>query len=80
MERKEFGYKYKACGFPDQVLEGWISTDGNRVIITPPAEDSPYSSPYWRVWVGHLETFYSFAGEDAEERAFSVAALFIKQR
>lgn len=56
---------------------GWENTSkGNRVVVLPPFE----SRKAWLVAVPHLEDSSEIIGEDAEERAFSVADLFIRQQ
>lgn len=75
MEREEYGHRY--CMITDRILPGWKSEgEGNPVVVTPPNADFPY----WIVWVPHLERNYPICGDDAEERAFSVATGFIEQQ
>lgn len=74
MERDIYGHNFQQA--EGLILEGWTSTDGNKVTVTPPQSDSHD----WKVWVPHLERIFNIQGENAEARAFSVAVGFVEQQ
>ncbi len=72
LDRSESGYNFTWS----EDLKVWYSTSGLReVLVVPPSKEKGY----WQVLVPSTNRAQPFQGEDAEQRAFSVATLYIEQ-
>lgn len=71
---EKYGHTWK-WREPNGDMRGhWESTEGNLVMIFPPNAQIDY----WSILEDH-EVTHKFSGDDAEERAFSVAEAFTRQ-
>lgn len=71
-----FGQKYERQFDEINKQSGWVSLEGNRVVVT----QISLEPPKWNVWVPHMDNNYPVFGEDAEKRAFCIADGFIRQQ
>lgn len=63
--------------FSQGYMKAWIARNGNGIVVVPPETSL---SNCWNVYVPKSGQHNPITGEDAERQAFSVAALFAKQK